>query len=275
MNWRFWEEQEWWQKRQAKKRAEEQHRKMYDQEYSPDDPDNPEPGKVFHTRTIHKNVYGPWRVWALGMTAYAILATVGFIWMAGKEAAAKQEAESWKNKYVACANEQNEMKAEIVDLREREAERAQAKSDFAIKLELGTGGKGDGVQHTFIRQIEADPQYFGYVGSASDDAAIRKFAANKAHQLATKFGFYDWKFGSEIWIAQPDQVAFVLEKDSAGNFICKKFVKGADGAFPDSPQKIYHAAGSVQQSEFLAQADEDGNYTLSESYLYVAPLVLQ
>jgi len=100
------------------------------------------------------------------------------------------------------------------------------------QLELATIGKGEGVEHALIRQLQAEPSKFGYKGDLNDTAAIRKWAETKAHQIAIENNYVDPKTGSEIRVKDIGPVgkegnpAYVLEIDSEGKFKVREYIEG-------------------------------------------------
>ncbi|HEU0085684.1 MAG TPA: hypothetical protein VFQ59_01875 [Candidatus Paceibacterota bacterium] len=77
-------------------------------------------------------------------------------------------------------------------------------------------GKGEGIEHTLIRQIKNDPELakeLGYTGDPSDSKSLNEFAGVKAHVLAIKAGYVDME-GNEVRVAEADKVAYVLGIDN-------------------------------------------------------------
>jgi hypothetical protein len=126
-------------------------------------------------------------------------------------------------------------------------------------------GKGEGPEHTFIRQLIDDPQVFGFDGDVKNIAAVKIWAQRKAHNIAVEAGYYDWKFGGWVATNQPNKVAYVLETINDSIFV-KEFVKESDDNFPDTPENIRQTASSYSQAKFLAHEDKVGNFVTSESY---------
>ncbi len=85
------------------------------------------------------------------------------------------------------------------------------------QLQLAIVHKGKGVESAFIRQLAANPVIYGFKGKQDDTKAVRQWESRQAHLLAIKTGYYDWKFGAEVRVAIPDTMAYVIQKDAAGN----------------------------------------------------------
>lgn len=124
-------------------------------------------------------------------------------------------------------------------------------------LESAIIGKGEGIEHAFIRQFIDNKEEFGFKSSLPDDAAegakineIKKWAGNEAHRLAIKTGYVDLKTGNEIRIGAKgiDSVAYVLEKDSDGDIAVQEYQKGNEGVFTEIEK--HEAAKDFKSAEF-------------------------
>ncbi|HEU0085687.1 MAG TPA: hypothetical protein VFQ59_01890 [Candidatus Paceibacterota bacterium] len=74
-------------------------------------------------------------------------------------------------------------------------------------------GKGEGIQHALIRQIENDPELakeLGYKGDIADQKSLHAFAGVKAHLLSIKNGYVGLD-GSEVRVAIPDKIGYEIE----------------------------------------------------------------
>lgn len=92
--------------------------------------------------------------------------------------------------------------------------------------------KGEGVEHALRRQIEADPEKWGYTGKGS----VHRFAGHEAHKIASELGYV--KGGAEVRVRLIDQVAYILDKDSSGRVVVDEVQvhKMPDDSFmPDQP----------------------------------------
>lgn len=82
-------------------------------------------------------------------------------------------------------------------------------------MDLATIRKGEGVEHAFIRQLQALPVKFGFAGDLADETALKKWAGRQAHLIAIRTGYYDWKFGVEVRVERPG-VAYLLQNNNDG-----------------------------------------------------------
>ncbi len=80
---------------------------------------------------------------------------------------------------------------------------------------LATIGKTEGIEHAFIRQIEQNPQAFGFHGDIANHADIHRFAGNMAHQIAIENHYVDVDKGTEIRIKfdEKNPSAFIIKPD--------------------------------------------------------------
>src|SRR5690606_12359068 len=77
-------------------------------------------------------------------------------------------------------------------------------------------GKGEGIEHTLIRQIENNPKLahdLGYTGEDSDTESSRRFAEVKSHVLAIKHGYVDME-GHEVRVSEAGKVAYELKMEN-------------------------------------------------------------
>ncbi|MEK7635018.1 MAG: hypothetical protein AAB446_01125 [Patescibacteria group bacterium] len=145
--------------------------------------------------------------------------------------------------------------------------KVESKEDFLVKkINLATVGKGEGIEHAFIRQLIANPAQFGFEGYVSNTVLVKKWAQKEAHKIAICAGFFDWKFGGEIRVRKSDTVAYVLSRNTSGISV-EEFVKG-DNGFSQYAQDIQEITDSYTQAKFLAHEDEAGNFVASSSYEY-------
>lgn len=90
-----------------------------------------------------------------------------------------------------------------------------AKKEFIAKI--ATIGKGEGIEHGLIRQLENNPQGFGYKGNPDNFTEMHRWAQNRAHIIAAKNDFYDSATGEESRVIfdakHPSQ--FILNKDES------------------------------------------------------------
>ena len=116
------------------------------------------------------------------------------------------------------------------------------------RLKLATIGKGEGIEHAFIRQLVADPSIvegvkvkvlgkvydLTFKGDKTDKKAVKEWAQCAAHLIALNGGYVDFATGGEIRVRVADKVAYILYKDKDSNLMVAEYEK-ADGEFKDSP----------------------------------------
>ncbi|MFH1626515.1 MAG: hypothetical protein ABH971_00175 [bacterium] len=87
----------------------------------------------------------------------------------------------------------------------------EAQAISAEQLKDATIGKGEGVIHTFTRQIEHNPQAFGYQGDVNDGVELHKFAQGEAYRIAVEDGYVDVNNGTEIRVLDSNETTqFIL-----------------------------------------------------------------
>jgi hypothetical protein len=90
-------------------------------------------------------------------------------------------------------------------------------------------GKGEGIEHSFIRQLRADPDKYGYMGDPNDQEGIARWSNHEAHLAAIKLGYVDPVSGAEVRVAKPDRSVYVLDKSKAGILSSKEYQINAEG----------------------------------------------
>ncbi len=88
--------------------------------------------------------------------------------------------------------------------------------------------QGQGVEHTFIKQIDANPklaEQLGFKGDTSDTAALHKFAGQEAHKIADKMG-YIGENGQEVRITEANKIAFELKVENGHPVVIEKTLDG-------------------------------------------------
>ncbi len=134
---------------------------------------------------------------------------------------------------VADLKHQTELKEQQAEQENTEAKADQSKPDDSnqtsekdqtqesqnkseVKLENIIVHKGEGIEHSFIRQIEGNPELakeLGYKGEADDTKALHEFAGRQAHVIAIKTGYVDNQ-GHEIRIAEADKVGYEIKMEN-------------------------------------------------------------
>ena len=88
--------------------------------------------------------------------------------------------------------------------------------------------EGEGIEHSFIRQIEHNPKLaieLGFKGDINDAKALHEFAGKEAHIIAIKEGYVD-NAGHEVRITEANKVAYEIRAES-GHILVDE--KSADG----------------------------------------------
>ena len=91
--------------------------------------------------------------------------------------------------------------------------------------------KGEGIEHTFIRQIEHNPalaKELGYEGDINDTKALHEFAGREAHVIAIKEGYVENTEDGikEIRIAEADKVSYEIKTENGHITVEEKTVSG-------------------------------------------------
>lgn len=77
------------------------------------------------------------------------------------------------------------------------------------KLETSVIGKGEGYEHSFIKQIENDTNLakeLGYTGDPNNAKALHSFAEHEAHIIALKTGIAN-NAGDNLWVKEGNTIA--------------------------------------------------------------------
>jgi hypothetical protein len=145
------------------------------------------------------------------------------------------------------------------------------------QLTLTTSWWGEGVEHALIRQMRADPKKYGFDGDVANQAAVAKWVRNQVQIWATDAGYVDWKFGAEIRVRHPGEVAFLLRRAADGRWYIDEYKAVAPGqGFGDSPKSVNSRiiAPSIAQSQFLGWPDMVKKHPLP-SYEYRWPVPVE
>lgn len=77
--------------------------------------------------------------------------------------------------------------------------------------------KGDGIESVLRRQLEENPEKFGYEGDAKDSLSLRKWSGVSAHKIAIdpKNGFVDSNTGAEtrVYYNEKTPTHYILDED--------------------------------------------------------------
>lgn len=156
---------------------------------------------------------------------------------------------------------------------EASAQHADASAPQANNLEdqlkLATVRRGEGVEHALIRQLLANPQAYGFQGDIAKKRVVKKWAGRRAHLMAVRAGYFDWKFGAEIRVKHPNKAAFLLEKDADGKMRVAEYAALPHDGFGPSPepQKTLTLASRTTHSAFLGWPGAHASIPAYE-YLY-------
>lgn len=99
-------------------------------------------------------------------------------------------------------------------------------------LKIGTVGQGEGVEHVLRRQLELDPEKFGFKGDISDKMAIRTWSGGEAHRIAIDQGYIDKMTGEEIRVRDigpkgaDGNPAYILEQGAGGKPTVHEYLDG-------------------------------------------------
>jgi hypothetical protein len=114
-------------------------------------------------------------------------------------------------------------------------------------LKAATIGRGEGIEHALRRQLELNPDKFGFKGNLSDRAAIHEWSGGQAHRIAINEGYIDQKAGVETWVRDigpqgPEgNPAYVLNIDASGKPTIHEFIEGKPaGAGSESAYEYWH-----------------------------------
>jgi YD repeat-containing protein len=93
-----------------------------------------------------------------------------------------------------------------------------------MDLKEATIHKGEGIEHSFIRQIEHNPdlaKQLGFKGDISDTKALHEFTSHEAHKLALSHGFVS-KTGEYVGVREADKFAYVIKVENGHPVIVEK-----------------------------------------------------
>jgi hypothetical protein len=90
--------------------------------------------------------------------------------------------------------------------------------------------KGEGIEHTFIRQIQNNPkmaQELGFKGDINDKSALHTFAEKEAHIIALKTGYVEQGGAHQVGVMQADKVGYEIRTDGEGHpVVIEKTIDG-------------------------------------------------
>ena len=139
-----------------------------------------------------------------------------------------------------------------------------------VKIENILVRKGEGIEHSFIRQIEGNAELakeLGYKGEIDDTKALHEFAGHQAHVVAIKTGYVDNQ-GNEVRIAEADKVGYeikmedghvsVIEKTSTGEIV---ETHNEGDKFEDKIEKVEYVKNISQNNDTEATINSSANNT--------------
>jgi hypothetical protein len=131
------------------------------------------------------------------------------------------------------------------------------------QIAIATVRKGEGIERPLIRQLMASPDLYGFKGDASNNAAVKTWAEKKAHVIAIKAGYVDRKFGGEIRVKHPGEVAYVLENDDHGGLRVAEYANHGN-----TTEKVRTLVASSPGNQFLGWPGQE--HIQPYEYLYTA-----
>ncbi len=177
--------------------------------------------------------------------------------------ALKQGGENWIHNterllsYLHITKNPNEeMKALI---RGKEAASQASAEKIKENIELATIHKGEGIENTFIRQIEHNAKAFGYKGDLSDKAGIHHFAQIKADQIAIENHYVDVDKATEVRVGYDakNPSAFLLQPDhSVREINPHKYVENSGEEFKNvlsKENRINEIAGEATKTNLSVE----------------------
>ncbi|MEK7097780.1 MAG: hypothetical protein AAB906_02955, partial [Patescibacteria group bacterium] len=89
--------------------------------------------------------------------------------------------------------------------------------------ELATVRKGEGITHTFVRQLEHDPGVYGFKGNAENQVEVHRWAQREAYGLAVKNGYIKPETGEEVrvYFDEKNPSAYLLKPDGSAEVLNK------------------------------------------------------
>ena len=126
--------------------------------------------------------------------------------------------------------------------------------------------KGEGIEHTFRRQIEGDADLakkLGFEGDIKDTNALHKFSGGAAHKLAIEKG-YAGMAGHEVRITEADKVAYEIKLSGDKVIVNERGIDGKilhidnDGKYPfgENPNNPYDKEFNAPAPEPVSHAEE-------------------
>ncbi|MDR3519790.1 MAG: hypothetical protein P4L63_02805 [Candidatus Pacebacteria bacterium] len=108
---------------------------------------------------------------------------------------------------------------------------------------------GEGIENTFIRQIEHDPKLAHDLGFTGKPEELHAWAQAHAHLLATKEGYVD-AHGNEIRVAEADKVAYELKAENGHAVINERMVSDGSSIEIHHEGDAFEIGDHVQKYEY-------------------------
>lgn len=225
-----------------------------------------------------------WLAIALGVVVLAVLGNFIFIQPASEKDMVQVSAEVTRTfAQISAAQKAGKLAEEkasqelaaIVAADEAilQAEKEQKLADF---IDAATVRKGEGIEHSFIRQLTAYPQIvegvtlkigekdydLTYQGDEDDAKAVKKWAGRTAHLIAIFAGYAD-KTGKQVRVKAADKVAYGLFQDT-----------NSDG-LKTATVMVYSKKTDEQNQAPAFQLEEEPDYQLSVELDFASVVMFQ
>jgi hypothetical protein len=130
-------------------------------------------------------------------------------------------------------------------------------------IELGIVHKNKGIEHALIKQLEADPEKFGF--DPKGKITKTDWINGEAHRLAIKSGYIKFETGGkqptipeQIRIGRADSVSYILGKNEEGKTVITEYFKDDQGGWQKGEDHI--AADDFKSAKFEGKDKEAYEY---------------
>ncbi len=122
-----------------------------------------------------------------------------------------------------------------------------------LKLATVAAGSGEGIEHAYIRQLENDPEGYGFQGDPSNEQLVRRWAEVTAHRDAIAHGFVTKDGETRV-----HEGIFVLNKDHSVEVPEAKVYtySHTEGNVPGTTRVISEQPGGGSESSAAAHPHE-------------------
>lgn len=158
-----------------------------------------------------------------------------------------------------------------------DGEKAQIEKDKILehfKNQETTIHKGEGVEHSFIRQIEGNKELAeklklesNFEGDLNDPKILHSFAQHQAHVIAMNEGYVN-STGQEVIITEADKVSYEIKTGANGEITVEE--KSINGGDPNKYEKIHikdsqdTATKEMSQQDHIEAEAEENRIILNE-----------